>query len=128
MPFNQLIFSSSNTMDTFVEAYSLHKIGLLREFCRKTGIQIFLREYDFDNKKHATFSDEDVVNLFPIVKCVTPKATDATNFYEAAQSRLQSGKFRRKSDTTTSTATLLHSTVNIDKTFGRILLFYFKML
>ena len=50
-----------------------------------------LKEYDFDNKKSATFSDEDILNIFPVVKCITPRATDATALFEAAQTRLQSG-------------------------------------
>lgn len=50
-----------------------------------------LKEYDFDNKKSVTFSDEDISNIFPVVKCTTPRATDATALFEAAQTRLQSG-------------------------------------
>lgn len=79
-------------MDTFIETYTVQKISMLREFCKKTGVQILLREYDFSTKKHATFSDDDIVNIFPVVKSITPKATDATSYFEAAQSRLQSGK------------------------------------
>ena len=52
-----------------------------------------LKEYDFDNKKSATFSDDDILNIFPVVKCITPRATDATALFEAAQTRLQSGSF-----------------------------------
>lgn len=84
-----LIFSAS--IDAFVADFRVQKLSLLREFCKKTGVQILLREYDFDNKKYATFSDEDILNLFPIVKCATPKAVDASVIFEAAQSRLQSG-------------------------------------
>ena len=50
-----------------------------------------MREYDFMNKKQPPFTDEDILNIFPVVKCVTPKATDATAIFEAAQARLQSG-------------------------------------
>lgn len=83
----------SASIDAFVADFRVQKLSLLREFCKKTGVQILLREYDFDNKKYATFSDEDILNLFPIVKCATPKAVDASVIFEAAQSRLQSGFF-----------------------------------
>ena len=86
---NQIFFSAS--IDAFIEMYRVQKVSMLREFCKKTGIQMSLREYDFDNKKSATFSDEDILNIFPVVKCITPRATDATALFEAAQTRLQSG-------------------------------------
>lgn len=83
----------SASIDRFAADNNVHKLSLLREFCKKTGIQMLLREYDFNNKKYPTFCDDDILNLFPVVKCVTPKATDATAIFEAAQSRLQSGFF-----------------------------------
>jgi len=83
----------SSSMDDFIESMGLQKVSLLREICIKTGIQILLREYDFDSKKVPPFCDEDILNIFPVVKCVTPKATDATAIFEAAQARLQSGFF-----------------------------------
>ena len=81
----------SNNIDSFIDTYRVQKVSMLREFCKKTGIQMSLKEYDFDNKKSATFSDEDILNIFPVVKCITPRATDATALFEAAQTRLQSG-------------------------------------
>ena len=76
-----------------METYKVQKLSLLREFCKKTGIQVLHREYDFDDKKNPPFSDDDILNIFPVVKYVTPKATDASTIFEAAQTRLQSGKF-----------------------------------
>lgn len=83
----------STNVDAFVNEYKVQKVSMLREICRKTGIQILLREYDFNNKKHTTFNDSDIINIFPVVKSITPKATDATSIFEAAQARLQSGFF-----------------------------------
>lgn len=37
------------------------------------GVQIILREYDFNNKKHPTFKEDDIMNVFPIVKHTNPK-------------------------------------------------------
>lgn len=87
-----LLSPFSTNIDAFIETYRVQKVSMLREFCKKTGIQMALREYDMDGKKNATFSDEHILNIFPVVKCVTPRATDATALFEAAQSRLQSGK------------------------------------
>ena len=37
------------------------------------GVQILLREYDFESRKHPTFTEDDIMNLFPIVKHANPK-------------------------------------------------------
>ena len=57
-------------------------------FCIKfTNIsEIFIcllnrREYNFENRQQQTFTDEDIVNMYPIVKHISPRATDAYNFY-----------------------------------------------
>ena len=39
------------------------------------GVQILLREYDFESRKHPTFSEDDIMNLFPIVKHTNPKVS-----------------------------------------------------
>ena len=50
-----------------------------------------LREFQFDNKAVQTFSEEDIVNMYPIVKHINPRATDAYNFYTTGQSKIQQG-------------------------------------
>lgn len=94
---NQFFFLSiicSTNIDSFVEQYRVQKVSMLREICKKTGVQIMLKEYDFDTRKNTTFSDDDILNIFPVVKSITPRASDATNIFEAAQTRLQSGTWR----------------------------------
>ncbi|XP_028517938.1 clustered mitochondria protein homolog [Exaiptasia diaphana] len=61
--------------DAAVARYGIQKISLLRSLCIKTGVQILLREYDFNSTKHPTFKEEDIMNLFPIVKHTNPKVT-----------------------------------------------------
>ena len=79
------------------QVYGLQKVSLLRSICMKTGIQLHLKEYSFDAKANngpnggAIFNDEDVVNVFPVVKHINPRATDAYNFYTTGQSRIQQG-------------------------------------
>lgn len=71
--------------------YRIHRISLLRSLCLKTGVQVLLREYDFESRKHPTFTEDDIMNLFPVVKHTNPKAYDASAIFEAAQGRLQGG-------------------------------------
>merc|ERR1719295_714061 len=80
-----------DNIDSFVELSKLSKLTLLRSFCQKTGVQIMLREYQFENKTVQTFSEEDIVNMYPIVKHINPRATDAYNFYTTGQSKIQQG-------------------------------------
>jgi len=77
--------------ESFVETFEITKLMVLRSFCMKTGIQTLLREYNFDSKQQQTFSDEDIVNMYPIVKHISPRATDAYNFYTTGQSKIQQG-------------------------------------
>ena len=80
-----------------LQVYGLQKVSLLRSICMKTGIQLQLKEYSFDAKANngpnggAIFNDEDVVNVFPVVKHINPRATDAYNFYTTGQSKIQQG-------------------------------------
>lgn len=77
--------------EAFVQKFLITKSMLMRSFCMKTGIQILIREYNFDSRNQQTFSDEDIVNMYPIVKHISPRATDAYNFYTTGQSKIQQG-------------------------------------
>ncbi|KAJ8919802.1 hypothetical protein NQ315_006331 [Exocentrus adspersus] len=81
----------SSDIETTIETYTLQKISLLRSFCLKTGIQILLRDYNFDSKNKLIFYEEDILNIFPIVKHINPRATDAYNFYTTGQNKIQQG-------------------------------------
>ncbi|TGZ54956.1 Clustered mitochondria protein [Temnothorax longispinosus] len=82
---------SPESVEATIEHFHLQKISLLRGFCVKTGIQILLREYNFENKNRATFFEEDILNIFPVVKHINPRASDAYNFYTTGQSKIQQG-------------------------------------
>ncbi|XP_075417298.1 clustered mitochondria protein homolog isoform X1 [Tenrec ecaudatus] len=79
------------TVDQAVENYGLQKITLLREISLKTGIQILLKEYSFDSRHKPAFTEEDVLNIFPVVKHVSPKASDAFHFFQSGQAKVQQG-------------------------------------
>ncbi|XP_005987552.1 clustered mitochondria protein homolog isoform X2 [Latimeria chalumnae] len=78
-------------VDQAVEKYNLQKTTLLREISIKTGIQILLKEYNFDSRHKPTFTEEDILNIFPVVKHVNPKASDAFHFFQSGQAKVQQG-------------------------------------
>lgn len=71
---------ASESLDATIEYFHLQKISLLRGFCVKTGIQILLREYNFENKNRATFFEEDILNIFPVVKHINPRVSNLYSF------------------------------------------------
>eukprot|EP00794_Sanderia_malayensis_P014402 gene14402-15902_t len=85
-------------IDSIEEKYQIQRVSLLRGVCKKAGVQLQLREYDFLNKKHLTFTEDDVINIFPVVKHVEPIANDGNALFEVAQGRLQAGMFSEAHD------------------------------
>ncbi|KAH8277653.1 hypothetical protein KR018_003045 [Drosophila ironensis] len=83
-----------DSIDTAVSRYGILRSSLMRAFCLKVGIQVLLREYNFESKHKPTFGDEDIVNVFPVVKHISPRATDAYNFYTTGQAKIQQGMFK----------------------------------
>lgn len=83
-----------DNIDTTVETHKLQKISLLRSFAIKIGLQILIREYNFESKNKPTFNEDDVLNVFPVVKHINPRATDAFNFYTTGQNKIQQGLFK----------------------------------
>lgn len=55
------------------------------------SLQILLKEYNFDNRHKPTFTEEDILNIFPVVKHVNPKASDAFHFFQSGQAKVQQG-------------------------------------
>uniref|UniRef100_A0A8C2Z7Y3 Clustered mitochondria protein homolog n=1 Tax=Cyclopterus lumpus TaxID=8103 RepID=A0A8C2Z7Y3_CYCLU len=79
------------SVDQVVEKYGFQKTTLLREISVKTGIQILLKEYNFDSRHKPAFTEEDILNIFPVVKHVNPKASDAFHFFQSGQAKVQQG-------------------------------------
>ncbi|XP_028155522.2 clustered mitochondria protein homolog isoform X1 [Diabrotica virgifera virgifera] len=99
----------SSDIETTIETYSLQKISLLRSFCIKTGIQILLRDYNFDSKNKLMFYEEDILNIFPIVKHITPRATDAYNFYTTGQTKIQQAALKEGYELISESLNLLNN-------------------
>uniref|UniRef100_T1ITX2 Clustered mitochondria protein homolog n=1 Tax=Strigamia maritima TaxID=126957 RepID=T1ITX2_STRMM len=83
-----------DSIDVVIERYGIQKISLLRSFCSKTGVQILLREYTMDSRHRQAFSEDDIINIFPVVKHINPRASDAYNFYTMGQSKIQQGALK----------------------------------
>lgn len=70
---------SSDDIDTFIEEYSARRTCILRSFCLKTGLQLTIREYQFESNNKSSratadcFNEDDIVNIYPIIKQVPPK-------------------------------------------------------
>uniref|UniRef100_A0A8C5LQ89 Clustered mitochondria protein homolog n=1 Tax=Leptobrachium leishanense TaxID=445787 RepID=A0A8C5LQ89_9ANUR len=79
------------SVDQLVEKYNLQKVSLLREFCLKMGIQILLREYNFESRHKPALTEEDILNMFPVVKHINIKAKVANELLSKAQITIQQG-------------------------------------
>ncbi|XP_035227137.1 clustered mitochondria protein homolog isoform X1 [Stegodyphus dumicola] len=98
-----------DSIDAIIEHFSLQKISLMRSFCIKTGIQLLLREYNFDHKTKPTFTEDDILNIFPVVKHINPRATDAYNFYTTGQNKIQQGYLKEGYELITEALNLLNN-------------------
>ncbi|KAJ8312586.1 hypothetical protein KUTeg_009959 [Tegillarca granosa] len=83
-----------DSIDSAVEKYGVQKISLLRNMCLKCGVQILLREYNLESKNKPIFYDDDIINIYPIVKHIHPKASDAYHFFTSGQTKIQQGLLR----------------------------------
>ncbi|XP_076130997.1 clustered mitochondria protein homolog [Alosa pseudoharengus] len=86
------------SVEQAVEKYSVQRITLLREIAIKTGIQVLLKEYHFENKRSPTFTEEDILNIFPVVKHIRPNASDAILFFQSGQTKVQEGLLKEGSE------------------------------
>lgn len=114
--------SGSGSVEEAVNKCRLQRITLLREIAIKTGIQVYqfvitaifwqslcisltliansspsllqilLREYHFDSEHKTLFTEEDILNIFPIVKHISPRSSDALFLLHCVQSRVQQGE------------------------------------
>ncbi|XP_058837912.1 clustered mitochondria protein homolog [Topomyia yanbarensis] len=107
--YDLLPVNSHDSSDPIVAHYRLQKISLLRAFCLKTGVQILLREYNFEMKNKPTFGENDIVNVFPVVKHINPRASDAYNFYTTGQTKIQQGYFKDGYDLISEALNLLNN-------------------
>ncbi|XP_061595697.1 clustered mitochondria protein homolog [Cololabis saira] len=99
----------SESIDEVIDKYGLQKISLLREIAMTTGIQVRLREYVFESRQRPVFGEEDVINMFPVVKHIKPTSADATRLVQRAQLAVQQGLLREGHDFINQALTLFSS-------------------
>uniref|UniRef100_A0A667ZKA8 Clustered mitochondria homolog n=1 Tax=Myripristis murdjan TaxID=586833 RepID=A0A667ZKA8_9TELE len=99
--------------DEVIEKHCLQKISLLREIAIKTGIQVQLREYAFESRHRPAFNEEDVVNMFPVVKYLKRTSTDATQLIQHAQVAVQQGLLKDGYDLISQALTLFSSVCGV---------------
>ena len=95
------VFSVDDSIDSFdslFEKYQIRKMAFLRLFAIRTGVQLLLRDYNFEHKNKCTFYEEDVLNIFPIVKHISPRANDAHTCLQTGQRKIQEGNLREGYD------------------------------
>ncbi|XP_035522941.1 clustered mitochondria protein homolog isoform X2 [Morone saxatilis] len=103
----------SESIDEVLEKHSLQRISLLREMAIKTGIQVQLREYVFESRHRPVFGEEDVVNMFPVVKHLKPTGTDATRLVQHAQVAVQQGLLKDGYELISQALTLFSSVCGV---------------
>ncbi|KAM7374511.1 hypothetical protein PAMP_007164 [Pampus punctatissimus] len=103
----------SESIDEVIGKYGLQKISLLREMAIKTGIQVQLREYAFESRHRPAFGEEDVVNMFPVVKHLKHTATDATQLVQNAQVAVQQGLLKEGYELISQALTLFSSVCGV---------------
>lgn len=54
--------------------------------------QVLLREYNFESRHKPVLTEEDILNMFPVVKHVNIKAKEAHELFTKAQISIQQGK------------------------------------
>lgn len=101
-----------DNIESVCEKFRIQKISLLRGLCVKVGLQIALREYSLDGRANSTkqaFFEEDIVNVFPVVKHINPRASDAYNFFTSGQQKIQQGLMKEGFDLISESLNLLNN-------------------
>ncbi|CAM4854056.1 unnamed protein product [Rotaria socialis] len=102
-------------IESFIHEYSVRRTCILRSFCRKSGLQITMREYQFEflNKtsrfNNECFNELDIINIYPIIKHVPPKPSDAYQFFTSGQQKIQQGLLREGFDLISEAHNLLNN-------------------
>ncbi|KAM9332839.1 clustered mitochondria protein homolog [Pholidichthys leucotaenia] len=99
----------SGSVDEAIERYGLQRVALLREIAIKTGIQVQLREYVFESRHRPVFGEEDVINMFPVVRHLKPSSTDAKQLIQQAQLAVQRGLLKKGYELISQALTLFSS-------------------
>lgn len=99
----------SESIDALVEKHTIQKVSLLRAFCKCVGVQLLLKEYSLDSRNKQSFTSDDIQNVFPVVKHIQPKATDAYHVFTSGQTKIQHGLLQEGYELVTEALNLLNN-------------------
>lgn len=91
--YNWTCSKNVDSIDSLLAKYSIQKLSLLRIFCIRAGIQILLREYNFDQKARP-FNEDDIMNIFPVVKHISPRSEEPYSSFVIGRRKLETGNFK----------------------------------
>ncbi|XP_067347420.1 clustered mitochondria protein homolog [Channa argus] len=103
----------SESIDEVIEKHNLQRISLLREMAIKTGIQVQLREYAFESRNRPVFIEEDIVNMFPVVKHLKFTSTVAAQLVQHAEVAVQQGLLNEGYELISQALTLFSSVCGV---------------
>ncbi|KAL3103177.1 hypothetical protein niasHS_002363 [Heterodera schachtii] len=88
----------SDCCDSFIEwSGGAQRSAIIRRFCLMNGVQIMLKNYQLNplkSKSQAPFSEDDIFNVFPVIKRLNPRSQSAYNLYLSALIKMQQGFIR----------------------------------
>ncbi|KAF1761191.1 hypothetical protein GCK72_009445 [Caenorhabditis remanei] len=86
----------AESLDKFTEQHDIQKTALFRRICRIMGVQLVARDYQLDTigKKSAVFTEDDIINFFPIIKHHQPYTADAKKMFIRGQHAMSVGASR----------------------------------
>lgn len=87
----------ADSLEKFTEQHDIQKTALFRRICRIMGVQIVARDYQLDSavaKKSVLFTDEDIINFYPVIKHHQPFTADAKKMFIRGQHAMSIGASR----------------------------------
>ncbi|EGT33487.1 CBN-CLU-1 protein [Caenorhabditis brenneri] len=86
----------SESLDKFIETHDIQKTAIFRRICKVMGVQLVAKDYQLDTagKKSATFTEDDIINFFPIIKHHQPFTADAKKMFIRGQHAMSVGASR----------------------------------
>uniref|UniRef100_A0A8R1DIF2 Clustered mitochondria protein homolog n=1 Tax=Caenorhabditis japonica TaxID=281687 RepID=A0A8R1DIF2_CAEJA len=87
----------SESLEKFTELHDIQKTALFRRICRVMGVQIVARDYQLDavsGKKSNIFTEDDIINFYPVIKHHQPFTADAKKTFVRGQHAMAVGGFR----------------------------------
>lgn len=84
-----------DSFDDLYTHYDIGRVSMMRRFCVKCGVQMVQKNYQINSGLSCgAITEQDIISLYPIVKHIEPRATDAFRYYLSAQTKIRTGYLR----------------------------------